>query len=92
MLILNLVLSVLGFVGWSWIWWCNRYVTGRTIRTQIGVILLGLMWVLLIIADTYQQLQPTGASITARVVLLFALWFLMPLLRDKSKSNKKDGG
>ena len=90
MQLLNLALSLIGFFGWCWVWWCNRYKTGRTMRTQVGVILLGLFWVMLFIADTYEHLNPTPASFAGRFLMIIALWCLMPLLRAAPCATRQD--
>lgn len=84
MVALNFIVGVLGLVGWLWVWVRSHYQTDADPRTQWGVIGLGAVWALLILADTVQDLQPTGGTILARVGLLISLWLLKPLLeKDK---------
>ena len=84
---LNLVLSIAGIVGWGYVWTLEKYRTGRTVRTQIGVMLLGLMWIMLFLADTCQGLVPTSLTVCARIILGIAFWCMMPLLRDNSYNS-----
>lgn len=84
MIVLNAFLAFIGLAGWLWVWWHNRYQTGCSIQIQVGVILLGLMWVLLVLADTMQGLQPTTGTIAARVLTIIGLWCLTPLLKNKA--------
>lgn len=79
----NTVLALLGIAGWSWVWWFSKYKTGHNKRTQIGVIVLGLVWVLLFLADTVQHLQPTSFTVVARTLFLIGLWCCMPLLKTQ---------
>jgi len=87
MLVANMLLAFIGFFGWLWVWAGSHYQTDATPRIQIGVALIGLMWLLLIIADTVQHLQPTGGTILARIVILFGLYFLKPLLETKENGS-----
>lgn len=87
MILINMILGFVGFFGWLWVWVRSRYQTGSSARIQLGVALLGLMWLLLIIADTVQHLQPTGGTILARIVILIGLYFLKPLLERKDDGS-----
>ena len=82
-----MLLGFIGFFGWLWVWVRSRYQTDASPRIQIGVGTLGLMWILLIIADTVQHLQPTGGTILARLVILFGLYLLKPLLESKDNGS-----
>lgn len=88
--LLNLALSFGGFVGWFYVWSRGQYKTGATLRTQVGVMLLGLMWLMLILADTYQNLQPTWGTISARITIAIAFVCLMPLLKSPAPKSKGD--
>lgn len=77
---LNTALALIGIFGWGWVWWFSKYKTGNSVRIQIGMILLGLVWVLLFLADTMQGLAPTSLTVTSRALVLIGLWCCMPLL------------
>lgn len=81
MLILNMVVALLGFIGWFWIWSRSNYQTGSDCRTQIGVIALGLVWVLILVADLMESSSPKGTTLIVRLTLIIALLLLKPLLR-----------
>lgn len=84
---INTLLALIGAVGWGWVWWFDQYKTGRTIRTQIGVIIFGVIWVLLYFADTVQHLMPTSFTVISRLLLLIALWCCMPLLKKEGENQ-----
>lgn len=77
----NTLLAFVGIVGWSWVWWLGKYKTGCNMRVQVGVILLGVVWVMLFLADTVQNMQPTSLTVVSRALVLIGLWCCMPLLR-----------
>lgn len=77
----NSLLAFIGIVGWSWVWCFGKYQTGRDKRIQIGIIVLGAVWVLLFLADTVQDLQPTSLTVISRALVLIGLWCCMPLLK-----------
>lgn len=79
----NTLLAFIGIVGWSWVWWFGKYKTGCNMRVQVGVILLGVVWVLLFLADTVQNMQPTSLTVVSRALVLIGLWCCMPLLRKQ---------
>ena len=85
--LLNFLLGVGGFAGWVWVWCKSRYQTSDSARVQWGITLLGLMWILLVLADTVQHLQPTEGTVLARVILLVALFLLKPLLLTTNKDT-----
>lgn len=78
---LNTLLAFIGIIGWSWVWWFSEYKTGNSMRIQMGMILLGSVWVLLFLADTVQDLVPTSLTVISRALVLIGLWCCMPLLR-----------
>lgn len=80
---LNELIAFIGIVGWGWVWWIGKYKTGQNIRIQIGMISLGVVWMLFFLADTMQVAQPKTLAMTARTLLLFGLWCCMPLLKNK---------
>lgn len=82
----NTLLALIGIVGWSWVWWFGKYKTGHNVRTQIGVILFGVVWVALFIADTAQKAEPTSLTVIARSIILVGMWCCMPLLKDNRKN------
>lgn len=84
----NSLLAFIGFVGWSWVWCFGKYQTGRDMRIQIGIIVLGAVWVLLFLADTVQDLQPTSLTVISRALVLIGLWCCMPLLRKRMVPNE----
>lgn len=77
----NTLLAFIGIAGWSWVWWFSKYKTGHNMRTQIGVILFGVVWVVLFLADTAQDFKPTSLTVIARSLILIGMWCCMPLLR-----------
>ena len=77
----NSLLALIGIVGWSWVWWFGKYKTGNSVRIQVGMMFLGAVWVLLFLADTVQNLQPTSLTVVSRLLVLIGLWCCMPLLR-----------
>lgn len=77
---LNTLLAIIGGAGWIWVWWFSKYKTGNSIRIQVGMILLGAVWVLLFLADTVQDLTPTSLTVISRALVLTGLWCCMPLL------------
>ena len=77
----NTLLALIGIIGWSWVWCFGKYKTGRTLRTQIGVMAFGVIWILLLLADTAQDLQPTSLTVISRALVLTGLWCCMPLLK-----------
>ncbi len=79
----NTSLALIGIAGWSWVWWFGKYKTGRTIRTQTGVMAFGVIWILLFLADTAQHLQPTSLTVISRALVLIGLWCCMPLLKTQ---------
>jgi len=86
---LNTALAVLGILGWGWVWTKCKYKTGSSIRVQIGMILLGIIWVMLFTADTVQDLQPTSLTVLSRAFLLTGLWCCMPLLKRSPQKTKE---
>ena len=86
---LNTLLAFIGIVGWGWVWWFGKYKTGCDARIQMGVILLGVVWVMLFLADTVQDLAPTSLTVVSRALILIGLWCCMPLL--KNDTEKKGG-
>lgn len=87
--ILNIALSIGGFVGWFWVWHFDKYKTGRSFRIQLGVILLGFMWVMLIMADLYQDFIPSWGTVGARIIIAIAFVCLMPLLKSPIATDKE---
>ena len=87
---LNTMIAVLGMLGWWWVWLKGAYKTGSTFRTQSGVIIFGIIWVMLSMADTIQDLHPTSLTVFSRVLLLAALWCCMPLLKQSPQETKDD--
>lgn len=85
MTVINIILGFAGFFGWLWVWTRAHYQTGATLRVQIGIAAIGLAWLMLIMADLVQHLQPTGGTVAARAVVLVGLWCLKPLL-EKTKN------
>ena len=77
----NTLLAFIGIISWSWVWWFGKYKTGCNARIQIGVILLGVVWVVLFLADTVQSFQPTSLTVLTRALLLIGLWCCKPLLK-----------
>lgn len=86
MILINVMLGLIGFFGWLWVWVRSRYNTHETKRVQIGVGLFGFMWLLLIMADLVQGLQPTVGTILARLVIIVALF----CLKSKLLEHKDD--
>lgn len=86
MITFNMFLSFSGLAGWLWVWWHGRYKTGCDIRIQVGVMLMGLVWLLLVLADAVQHLQPTSGTIVARLFMIIGMWCLMPLLKYKPQN------
>lgn len=82
---LNTLLALVGIFGWGWVWWFGKYKTGKSIRIQVGLILLGAVWVMLLLADTIQNMQPTSLTVTSRALVLIGLWCCMPLLKITPK-------
>lgn len=85
---LNTLLALVGILGWGWVWWFSKYKTGNSIRIQVGMILLGTVWVLLFLADTVQDLTPTSLTVISRALVLIGLWCCMPLLIKNAPKNK----
>lgn len=85
---INTLLAFVGVMGWSWVWWFGKYKTGCNMRVQIGVVLLGVVWVLLFLADTVQNMQPTSLTVVSRLLVLIGLWCCMPLLRKAAELNE----
>lgn len=79
----NTLLAFIGIIGWSWVWWFGKYKTGCNARIQMGVILLGVVWVMLFLADTVQDLVPTSLTVVSRALVLIGLWCCMPLLKKQ---------
>lgn len=86
----NTLLAFVGIVGWSWVWWLGKYKTGCNMRVQVGVILLGVVWVMLFLADTVQNMQPTSLTVVSRALVLIGLWCCMPLLRKPVESLEQN--
>lgn len=86
---LNTLLALIGIAGWGCVWCFSDYKTGCSIRVQIGMIVLGAVWVLLFLADVAQDLQPTSFTVVSRALVLMGLWCCMPLL--KNDADKKEG-
>lgn len=83
---LNTLLALIGIAGWSWVWWFSKYKTGHDMRTQIGVIVFGVVWVVLFLADTAQDFKPTSLTVIARSLILMGMWCCMPLLKKQTES------
>lgn len=83
MILFNNLLAYIGFFGWVWVWWLNRYQTGGSKRVQIGLILIGITWVMIILAGSLQKHIPTSGTVIARAALLLGMWILTPLLKCK---------
>lgn len=81
MTLLNMAVALGGFLGWFWIWARSKYQTGADCRTQLGVILLGLVWILILVADLMEISAPKGTTLIVRLTLISALLLLKPLLR-----------
>lgn len=81
MLILNMIVAFIGFAGWVWIWSRSRYQTGSDCATQIGVMLLGVLWILILVADLVESSTPKGTTLIVRLTLITALVLLKPLLK-----------
>ena len=77
----NDLMGFVGFFGWCWVWWFNRYNTSGCMRIQIGVIAMGVVWLMVILAETIQQHTPTSGTVLARFSLLLGMWLLTPLLK-----------
>lgn len=90
--LLNTLLALMGIVGWGWVWWFSRYKTGQNTRIQLGMVSMGVVWVLLLLADTVQHAQPTSLAVTARALILFGLWCCMPLLKNNTKKYQNMEG
>lgn len=82
----NTLLALVGVIGWAWVWCFGKYRTGNKVRIQVGMIALGSVWVLLFLADTVQNLQPTSLTVVSRLLVLIGLWCCMPLLRKQVES------
>lgn len=82
---INTLLALGGIIGWGWVWCFGKYKTGRNIRTQFGVVIFGVVWVVLFLADTVQDLHPTSLTVLARLFILIGLWCCMPLLKGEGK-------
>ncbi len=80
MLILNVIAALIGFFGWFWVWSRSHYQTGSDFRTQIGVILLGMVWVLVLVADLVEGSEPKVTIFIVRVIFIISLLLLKPLL------------
>lgn len=88
MIIFNLgffstLLSILGGIGWIWVWWFSKYKTGHDMRIQAGIISLGATWVMFFFASTLQDTEPTSLEIVGRIFIIIGLWCCMPLLKKK---------
>lgn len=79
---LNTLLALIGIIGWSWVWCFSRYKTGCDIRIQLGILALGIAWLLFFLADIAQHDELT---VIGRAAILFGLWCCMPLLKLKRK-------
>lgn len=77
----NTLLAFIGTIGWAWVWCFSKYRTGNSVRIQVGMMFLGAVWVLLFLADTVQNMQPTSLTVVSRLLVLTGLWCCMPLLR-----------
>lgn len=75
--------AVWGFVGWLWVWAHNRFATGKRWQTQVGVLLMGAMWLCIILAITLQDYEPTATSIAGHGMLIVGQWLLSSKLRIK---------
>ena len=82
---LNTLLALIGIAGWAWVWCFSKYKTGCDIRIQFGIVALGVVWVILFLADTAQHAEPTSLTVASRALVLFGLWCCMPLLKLKRK-------
>lgn len=90
--LLNTLLALIGIVGWGWVWWFSKYKTGQNIRIQLGMVLMGVVWILLFLADTAQHARPTSLAVAARALILFGLWCCMPLLKNNTKKHQNMKG
>lgn len=79
---LSTLLALIGIIGWSWVWCFSRYKTGCDIRIQLGILALGVAWLLFFLADIAQHAELT---VIGRAAILFGLWCCMPLLKLKRK-------
>ena len=86
---LNTLLALIGITGWSWVWCLSKYKTGCDLRTQIGIIIFGAVWIVLVLADTVQSFQPTSLTVLTRALVLIGLWCCMPLLKKHSAELNK---
>lgn len=82
---INTLIALIGIIGWGWVWWAGKYKTGCNIRVQMGIVLLGVVWVLLFLADVAQHLHPTSLTVVSRALVLIGLWCCMPLLKNNMK-------
>ena len=87
--LLNTLLALIGIAGWAWVWCFSKYKTGCDIRIQFGIVALGVVWVILFLADTAQHAEPTSLTVASRALVLFGLWCCMPLLKLKRKNYDK---
>ncbi|MGP4950718.1 hypothetical protein ACTXGO_00895 [Psychrobacter sp. T6-1] len=90
MALFNILLAVGGMIGWFYVWFIAKYQTGCTARIQWGVMLIGLVFLSIFLADTYQGREPTSLSVLARLTFILAMYLLSPLLKVTDALLKKD--
>lgn len=78
-----LAVAVVGFVGWLWVWAHTRFATGKRWQTQVGVLLMGAMWLCIILAVTLHDYEPSASSIAGHFMLIMGQWLLSSKLRTK---------
>ncbi len=89
MSILNIALAVFGLIGWFYVWFIAKYQTGCTARIQWGIILIGMVFLSILLADTYQGRTPTSLSVLGRASFVVAMYLLSPLLKVDAATLKR---
>lgn len=82
-----LAVVVGGFIGWLWVWTHTGFATGKRWQTQLGVLLMGGMWLCMIQAMTLQEYEPTTSSIVGHLMLIAGQWLLSHKLRTTTNGS-----
>lgn len=86
----NSLLAVLGMIGWFWVWFFSKYQTGCSVRIQWGVMLVGVVFLSIFLAEILQGRQPTTISVFARICFITSMYLLTPLLKVADVIVKKE--